>query len=189
MPRLNSSALCATALIMLIASASALIRARPAYLIIHDNHKLVSNMKVQWLTSISYAGKSMSTAREVSKKTTEGMFEFPIPKVSSCGAIRASTRLGWIQGSRSDQRCLRPTLDINSAYITGTGRAYCAETYYRSCSAWRCKCKVAFSIRVSIVDANDYYMSVRNLGSFRACGFLTNEELLKAKKKYGAKKL
>lgn len=181
--KLCVSHLVATALAALLVATAlpSTVGARPATLLIFDN-QLSSNVKVQWATTISYNGRTLSSTEDVTKVTTEGYHEFPVPAVSGCGAIRASTRLSWVQGNRSDQRCSRPTMDITSASTGGSGQVYCANTYYRSCSVWRCTCKTAFSIRAILLDEGGRYMTVSRPGNFNACGVLTNEERVAAKK-------
>jgi len=86
------------------------------------------------------------------------------------GGVTISTNLNWIQGARSDHRCSRPGLDLDSAYLDPAGgMAYCAETKYRSVSFWRATCKTAFTISVAVYDENDRAMRLRRPGGFRPC--------------------
>lgn len=174
------SVLVAATLALISAAAVSPAAARPAKLLVFDN-QLNTKVTVQWATSISYRGKSLSSTEEDTGTTTDGTHEFDIPAVNSCGAIRASTTVGWIQGNRSDHRCPRPSLDLTSATTSFQGLMYCANTLYRSCSFWRCTCKTAFSIRVSVLDNEGRTMTLSRPGGFRACGKPTNDELLVAK--------
>eukprot|EP00168_Porphyra_purpurea_P008258 TRINITY_DN2041_c0_g1_i2.p1 TRINITY_DN2041_c0_g1~~TRINITY_DN2041_c0_g1_i2.p1 ORF type:complete len:201 (-),score=66.58 TRINITY_DN2041_c0_g1_i2:156-758(-) len=171
------SLLCAAAVALaLLASTPAGAAAQAAKLLIFDT-QLQSDVTVQWATTVSLGGKSLRATNDVKRATTDGYHEFDIPRTSGCGAISARTDLVWVQGYRSDGRCSRPTLDINSASTSTEGNVYCAETKYRSCSFWRCTCKTAFSIRAVLLDAQGRNMRVARPGSFRPCGVLTNEEL------------
>eukprot|EP00168_Porphyra_purpurea_P008260 TRINITY_DN2041_c0_g1_i7.p1 TRINITY_DN2041_c0_g1~~TRINITY_DN2041_c0_g1_i7.p1 ORF type:complete len:215 (-),score=44.28 TRINITY_DN2041_c0_g1_i7:115-759(-) len=138
------SLLCAAAVALaLLASTPAGAAAQAAKLLIFDT-QLQSDVTVQWATTVSLGGKSLRATNDVKRATTDGYHEFDIPRTSGCGAISARTDLVWVQGYRSDGRCSRPTLDINSASTSTEGNVYCAETKYRSCSFWRCTCKTAF---------------------------------------------
>jgi len=155
--------------------------AQAAKLLIFDG-KLKSDVKVQWATTISFAGEKLRAKQNVKRSTTNGYHEFDVPSTTGCGSIVAKTDLSWVQGSRSNRRCRRPSMNIRSASTSEEGSVYCAETKYRSCSFWRCKCKTAFTIRAVLLDGQGRFMRVAQPGSFRPCGVLTNEEALAAKK-------
>jgi len=182
------SLLCASVVALaVLATTPAGADAQAAKLLIFGDN-LKSDVTVQWATTVSFAGRSLQAKQDVKRGTTDGFYEFDVPSTTGCGSIVAKTDLSWVQGSRSDNRCRRPTMDIRSASSSSEGHVYCAETKYRSCSFWRCTCKTAFTIRAALLDGQGRFMRVARPGSFRPCGVLTNEEALTAKR-VGAKLL
>ncbi|KAK1866941.1 hypothetical protein I4F81_009453 [Pyropia yezoensis] len=183
------SHLVATALAVLVVATVApnAIDARAAKLLIFDG-ALRSKIKVRWATSILYGGRTLSTTRDETKVADDGDHEFRIPQVNSCGAIRASTQLGWVEIERTVGSCKRPSMDINSALTAPEGRVYCADTFYRIKSFWRTTCKQAGTLRAVLLDDSGSYMMLTRPGDFRLCGFVTNDERTAAEGA-GAKKL
>jgi len=165
------SLLCASAVALaLLVTAPAGAHAQAATMQIYDE-QLRSNVKVQWATSVTFNGQTVRTTRDVKLDTVTGVYSFSIPRSVSAGPFTAVTSLSWVQASRSDHRCHRPSMDISSATVSKERNVYCFRSQYRSCSTLAgCRCKGDKIIRVLLLDAQGRNMRVSRPGSFYLCG-------------------
>jgi len=156
-------------------------RDRPATLLLFDR-TLKSTATITWGTRIAYGGQVMVTRRRVTRRTSDGVYAFPIPAVASCGAVRASTTMVDFEGSVSDHgKCRRPALNLPTARPLAVGEVYCATVYYRHCRrrwlGWkRCSCRPLYTARAVVLDGAGRTMRVTPGGGFIRCGRLTSAD-------------
>ena len=142
----------------------------PKYMIIYD-HKAASHIRLRWSRYVGYGGKwTLWTRHWQLLRTLNGKYKVYVPHVPKC--LQSKVELDFIQGSRSSKKCGRVSFDINSAVREPQAHMYCANTYSRK---WF-KCRVAFTIRVALVDAHGKFMDLRNPGHFHICGVLSHSQ-------------
>jgi len=176
------SLLCASAVALaLLATAPTGAHAQATKMLIYDE-QLRTHVTVQWATTVSFGGQSLRSTQDVKRHTDKGVISFDIPRLPNVGPYVSVTDLSWVQASRSDHRCHRPSMDINSASVSKERNVYCFKSQYRRCVTLRgCQCKEDKMIRVSLLDAQGRNMRVSRPGSFYLCGVLTDAQTTSAK--------
>lgn len=173
----RSHPLVAAALVILLAiNVATAATARPAAIIIHAS-TLRAKTKLQWKIWFAHKDKETSVESDDLQYTSNGYMTFKVPYTPNCGDLRAAHSLSWVEGDGADHRCLRPTLDINSAYSTHKGGVYCAESMRHDLFFGHAKCEVKYTHRAIVVDDKGNAMRLRNPQDWRLCGSMTGEDL------------
>lgn len=101
---------------------------------------------------------------------------FAVPTAQNCGHVRVANVLEFVEGSRSDHRCHRPTFDINSAYTAADGGVYCANAIWRKVRWLSRQCLEDYTHRAVVMDQHGKPMRLSKPGDWWLCGSTSLEE-------------